>query len=542
MRGDYLIRWNSLFGEDGFHRLEKEGTWFQNCHYPYSLTFTAPGHASLVTGCSPDRHGVINNNWYDRSAGRDIYCVNTERYQIVPHYEGKQKADVGDWPGAWPGRLLAETLGDALKKATDDHGRVVTLSWKDRSAILMGCAQHPTDACYWFFPSSGEFVTSTYYRPNGQLHSWVAELNATHPADRWFRGSWERLCPDLDYVKYSGPDDVAGEDSGWAQGRTFPHPLNGGLDEPGESFYEAIGNSPYSNELLLELAKRAIDREQLGRGDAPDLLCLSFSANDVVGHCYGPDSQEALDITLRSDRIIQDLLTYLDAKVGRDRYVLAVTADHGICPLPQIMSARGKDAGRVPWDDWMKAANDWLNDKLLPGKERERLIEAHFPYWVYLNQKALKAHELKPAAAEDALASWFAQQAGVLKTYTRTQLQTGPIKDDPIGEMVRRSFHPGRSGDVAVVLKPYYLVGNALDSGTNHGSPHPYDTHVPLLVAGPGIPSGVREDPATPQVIAAILARSLGIPAPAGCKTPPPEGWPRETGNTNHTNNTNPGR
>jgi arylsulfatase A-like enzyme len=523
MRADYLTRWDGLFDEGGFRRLKKEGAWFENCHLPYAQTFTASGHASLATGCSPMKHGIIGNTWYDRFSSKEIYCVYTDSYELVPLIRGQVKEEVGTWPGAWPGRLQADTLGDALKGATGNKGRVVSLSLKDRSAILLGCRRAPVDACYWFFPSRGRFVTSTYYRPDGQPHSWVAAFDDGRPADQWFGKDWTRLRPDLDYARYSGPDDVAAEDEGWDQGRTFPHPMKGGLDKPGKSFYEALGNSPYGNELLLRLAERAITAEGLGRRDIPDLLCLSFSSNDGIGHCWGPDSQEVLDTTLRSDLIVKELLEYLDAQVGRGRYVLAVTADHGVCPLPEVARGQGKDAGRVPPQLLDEKAEAFLNATFRPEQMKGPWIEAGSDLWIYLNHRMVRNNSLEQTCVEETLADWFRRQPGVQNAYTRTRLSQGPL-DDPVGERVRRSFHPERSGDVAVVLKPYHLLGQPRGTGTTHGSPHPYDTHVPLLVYGPGIVPGARREAVTPQAVAAILARRLGIDPPSDAEAPVPDG------------------
>jgi hypothetical protein len=524
MRADYLTRWEKLFGPGGFRRLQAGGAWFQNCHYPYALTVTAAGHASLATGCSPDRHGVVANTWYDRALGRSVYCAYNERYEPVPLIRGARREEVGDWPGAWPGRLLADTLGDALKQATGGQGRVVSLSLKDRAAIFLACRQSRPDACYWFFPPLGAFITSTYYRPDGHPHPWVAAFNDRRPADAWFGRDWTRLRPDLDYARASGPDDEAAEDTGWGQGRTFPHPTTGGLTEPGESYYAALANSPFGNELLLGLARRAIDAERLGRRDAPDLLCLSFSCNDGIGHCWGPDSQEVLDVTLRSDRIVRALLEHLDARVGRGRYLLALTSDHGVCPLPEVARRQGRDAGRVSLDLLTDGAQAFLDARFLGEAAEAPWIEAREDLWVYLNRQVLRAHHLEPARVEEALARWLDRQPGIHKAYTRTQLTRGPLPGDPIGERVRRSFHPDRSGDVAVVLKPYHLLGSPLGTGTTHGTPHPYDTHVPLLVYGPGVRAGVRSEAVTPQAVAAILAAGLGIPPPGAAEAPVPDG------------------
>jgi hypothetical protein len=515
MRADYLTRWESLFDKGGFGRLLKEGTWFQDCHYPYANTFTAVGHSSLATGCSPDKHGIVGNEWYDRAVGKEVTSVASERYQPVPAAKnGKKPAN-----GAAPDRLLAPTLGDALKEATAGKGRVFSLSLKDRSAVFL--AGKKADGCYWFNTATGQYVTSTYYRD--KLHRWVEEYNRARPADAWFGRDWTRLRPDLDYARHSGPDDVRAEWTGYGQGRTFPHAMTGGLKKPGPAYYKAVTNSPFGNELLLGLVKKAIDAEGLGKRDLPDLLCVSFSSNDIVGHSYGPDSQEVLDVTLRTDRLVKELLEYLDARVGQDRYVIAVSADHGVCPLPELVRARGGDAGRVEPISLLLKANRFLNAEFNPKGEPAPFIESAVYPWVYLNTGALKDLKLDRAKVEEALARWLAQQPGIKAAYSRARLLQGPFKDDPIGERVRRSFYPGRSGDVTVVLKPHYLMTPLL-TGTTHGTPHPYDTHVPLLVYGAGVRAGVRKDAVTPQAAAVILAHALGIKPPARADVALPEG------------------
>jgi hypothetical protein len=520
-RGDYLTRWDELFGPDGFHRLERDGAWFVDCHYPYADTVTGAGHASVATGCSPQTHGIIGNDWYDRAAEAEVNCVSNDRYDRVPRREEDKAAETAKskkkYKGVGPDRLLAPTLGGALKEATGGRGRVVSLSFKDRGAALSG-GRRP-DACYWFDSADGLFVTSTYYRD--QPHAWVADYNAGRPADRWFGKEWTRLDPRLDYEKYSGKDDAPGEGKGSAQGVTFPHPFDGGPKKSQAVYLEALYDSPFGNDLLLELAVRAIDAERLGRRDTPDLLCLSFSCNDPIGHTWGPDSQEVLDVTLRTDLIVRDLLAALDAKVGRGRYVLALTADHGVCPLPEAARGQGKDAGRVTSGLLNARANEFLVGKF-GGDARTRYVEAAIHPWVYLNHELLRAKGLKPADVEEALAQWLAGQNGIQAAYTRTQLIAGVAKDDEMGRMVRRSFHPDRAGDVGVVMKPYWIMYGL--TGTTHGSPHPYDTHVPLLVYGPGVKAGTHKERVRPQAAAGILARALGIKPPADAEEPVPQG------------------
>ncbi|HTU20591.1 MAG TPA: alkaline phosphatase family protein [Gemmataceae bacterium] len=512
LRGDYLTRWDSMFGEGGFHRLEKDGAWFQNCHYPYSDTVTAAGHASVATGCSPRTHGIIGNEWYDRSAGASAYCVSSERYRRVPPaaLRGETEKDKKKAKGVSPERLLAPTIGDALKQATGGKGRVVSLSLKDRSAVLPA-GQRP-DACYWLELSTGQFVTSTYYRD--ALHSWVANFNRSGVIDAWMGKNWTRVRERVDYEKNSGPDDAAGEGTPLFA-RTFPHALGslGGLNVKA-AYYGALYNSPFGNDVLLALARRAIEAEQLGKHDQPDLLCVSFSSNDAIGHCWGPDSQEVLDVTLRTDIIVRELLVTLDRQVGKGHYLLVLTADHGVCPLPEATRRRGDAALRINTTTLLKKAGVHLSATFHVPAEDNRWLETNGAPWLYLNRALLARRHLKQSEVEAALAGWLARQPGILRAYTRSQLLAGIPAEDAIGQKVLRSFFPERSGDVCLIVKPNYLLTTWL-TGTNHGTPHAYDTHVPLLVYGAGVRPGVRREAVTPLAAAGILARAIGIKPPA---------------------------
>ena len=519
MRGDYPGRWEKLFGEGGFRRLLKDGAWYTNCHYPYAATLTAPGHASMATGYPPAGHGIIANDWYDRATGTKMSAVATDRYRLVPAPPDAPE----DLLGAAPTRRRRPAAGDALHKASAGKAKLVSLSIKDRAAVLLAALLRG-QMCYWFNNTRGQFVTSTYYADRAR--PWVETFNRGRPADRWFGKDWDRLRPRLDYAKFSGPDDVAAEGIGYAQGRTFPHPTTGGKDKVGPKYYQALETTPYGNELLLELARQAVIGEGLGTRDTPDLLTLSFSSNDLIGHCWGPDSQEVLDVTLRSDRIMKNLLDLLDARVGRDRYVVVVCADHGVCPIPEEARAGGKDAGRVPPEVVTTKAAAFLNETFLKEGERLAWVEAYSAGWIYLNRGVLKERGLESAKVEAALATWLAKQPHVQAAYTRTQVANGPLKDDTVGEMVRRSFDAERSGDVYVVLRPYYLLSAPVTAKldayrTTHGSPHAYDTHVPLLVYGAGVRPGVRGERASPLAVCAILCRALGVSPPEGAQAVP---------------------
>ena len=506
MRGDYLERWHPLFGPDGFARLQRDGAWFTRCHYPYGTTTTGPGHASMLTGACADVHGIVNNDWMEK--GNKVYCAGPARYRLVPSSPG-----AGDKPtsvGA-PGLLLSETVADVLKEASRGRAKVFGLSLKDRSAVLP-VGKRP-DGAYWF---NGAFVTSTYY--SDRVHPWVAAFNTSKTADRWFGTDWTRFGTDFDYAPWSGPDDAFGEGKGHGQGVAFPHPTTGGTGPLGPKYYEALSYSPYGNDLLLEFTKACIRAEKLGTRDDPDLLVVSFSSNDLIGHTWGPDSQEVLDVTLRSDALMADLLAYLDRRVGRDRYLLAVTADHGVCPLPEVSRAKGiAGAQRVNLVELQKALEAHLTGAFpgatpAGGKAVVWVQEGGFLLpWVYLNPRSVGASGRSREAVAAEAAKFLETRAGVSRTFTRTELG-GPFPAaDAVATRVKRSFHPARCGDVCVILQPFCIPSGPLGTGTTHGTPHDDDTHVPLLVYGPGIRGGTRDEPTTPQALASIFAKWLNV-------------------------------
>jgi hypothetical protein len=531
MRGDYPKRWESLFSAGGFLRLQSSGALFTSCHYPYATTTTGPGHASILTGTCSDKHGIINNNWFE--GGATVYCAgSSSRYEFVPGPTPKAK-DVGN-----PERLRAETVADALK-SMHRNAKVFGLSLKDRSAILP-TGQRP-DGAYWF---NGQFVTSTYYAERPRI--WVEEFNRAKVADRWFGTDWVRFRDDVDYDAWSGPDYIPGEGKGisvtakddpargWSQGVTFPHPNTGGRSRPSKEYYESLVNSPFGNELLLAFAKKCVVAEQLGADDVPDLLVVSFSSNDLVGHTWGPDSQEVLDITLRSDALMADFLDFLDRQVGKDQYLLAVTADHGICPLPEVSRSKGLDAGRIDAKALQRDIEDHLTQRFgapagpISKDKKPAWVEAQVLPWIYLNSKVCAAAKRSKAEVAGAVSEFVSQRPGFARAMTRAELGGAIDPADRIATMARRSFHPERSGDVFVVLKPYYLPSSPISgTGTTHGGPYEYDTHVPLMVMGPGVVGGTKTEPVTPQATAAIFAEWLGVRRPKSAEYPVPESLTR---------------
>jgi hypothetical protein len=343
-------------------------------------------------------------------------------------------------------------------------------------------------------------------------------------ADRWYDKTWNRSRADIDYDKLAGPDLVVGEGKGVRQGVTFPHPMDGGLKRPGKAYYEALATSPYGNEFLLELVKACVVGERLGHNDAPDLLTLSFSSNDFVGHAWGPDSQEVLDITLRSDRVLADLLHFLDDKVGTGKYLVCLTADHGICPLPEVSLKEGRDAGRITGKKLLADIEAHLRsvyDPVGAADPKAKWIENSSGLWFYLNYKLIASRKLEPADVAKTLAEFLDKQTGIQKAYTRAELEVPAAANDAVGRRMRKAYYPDRCGDVGIVLKPYWLVSDGtITTGTSHGTPHPYDTHVPLLVFGPNVKPGVRKEEVVPAAIASIFAKGLGIAPPAKAEYP----------------------
>lgn len=544
MRGDYLDKWKPLFGKDGFARLQNDGAWFSKCYYPYGTTTTGPGHASMLSGTCGDKHGIVNNNWFEN--GDLVYCAGSTRYEYVPAPTTKPDPKAKPKEIGCPDRMLAETVADVLR-AEHPKAKIFGLSLKDRSAILP-TGKRP-DGAYWF---TGKFVTSTYYAD--RVPPWVEEFNNSKTADKWFGQNWERSRKDVDYDKWAGPDAVSGEGKGiqvtgrddpargWMQGVSFPHPNTGGRTKPAKEYYESLANSPFGNELLLEFAKKCVTAEQLGDDDVPDLLVVSFSSNDLVGHTWGPDSQEVLDVTLRSDALMAELLRFLDEKVGKDQYLLAVTADHGICPTPEVSRTKGLDAKRVDPKVMQRAIEKHLTETFgVPGgaakaDKKPEWIDAFagtsaespnsFP-WLFIDPKIATAVGKTRAEVAKAAAEFLAKDPNVARVLTRADLEGTFPESDVVGNRMKRSYRPDRCGDLCVILKEWYLPSSVsmlgVGSGTTHGSPHDYDRHVPLLVIGPGIAGGTRTEPTTPQAAAAIFAKWLGVRNPKQADFPVPE-------------------
>jgi predicted AlkP superfamily pyrophosphatase or phosphodiesterase len=477
MRYDYLPRFASAFTA-GLKRITDGGAVFTNANLGHYPSVTAVGHSTMLTGALPAISGIVGNDWYDRKLKKQVTSVDDPGTKLLGGAPGT---------GASPWRLRVSTVGDELKMARPGS-RVVSLSLKDRSAILM--VGRMADAAVWWDTSTGNFVSSTWYAP--ELPKWVAALDAAHPADAWLGKEWRPV----------GEGGKAGPVLA-----TLPA-------KPGPGYYEALYGTAFGNELLEVAAEAALEGEQLGTRGATDILAVSFSCVDAVGHSKGPHSPEIRDMTARADLALGRLLDAIDRRVGLARTVVVLTADHGVAPLPEQMAKWKMPGGRFPRPDLEKAVGTALEKAFGPGA----WVEGRAGSAIYLNRALAAEKKLDLAAVERVTAEGAESVPSVWRTYTRSQLLEGRVPPDPWSHRVLASFDRDRSGDVDILLDPYWMAST---SGTTHGTPFSYDTHVPLVLMGPGIKPGRYDRPVLLNDLAPTLATLLDVETPSGSSGQP---------------------
>ncbi|MCC2634834.1 MAG: sulfatase-like hydrolase/transferase [Ramlibacter sp.] len=480
---------------DGFARFLDRGSWFSDAHYGYAFTVTGAGHAAVLTGAYPHRTGIIGNEWSDVVTGQPVYCTG----DTSATYIGNATKPLD---GTSPRNMKVETVGDVLR-GIDPRAKVIALSGKDRGAILPG--GHKGTA-YMFMSGSGQFASSTYYM---QRHpAWVDQWNAARPADRYFKTEWKPLLPDAAYAR-SLPDNQP-----WFGPRGGALPMTMGAradDQPGPNFYAGLLASPFGDALTLDFARAAIAGEQLGADDVPDILSISLSGHDYVNHRWSAESRLSHDHFLHLDRMLQAFFAELDRSVGSDNYVAVLTADHGFMPAPETSLAQGRAAGRVSSSQLLAHVNTGLEAKFgVPRLARSLSASA-----IVLDRKLLAERSLELDAVAEVARDAAAAHPQVVAAYTRRELRTGNRAGAPFFDPMRLTWKADVSGDVQLALKPYWMFGSSSSIAT-HGSPHPYDTHVPIMAWGP---RWVRAQAVDRRVevadIAPTLARILRVPAPA---------------------------
>jgi predicted AlkP superfamily pyrophosphatase or phosphodiesterase len=491
MRADYLTRYLALYTA-GLKRLSAQGAVFANARYRHACTETGPGHSVLLSGRSPRSSGIVGNSWYDRTLKQRVNVVDDPTARVLG----------GAGRPASPAHFNAFTVGDVLK-ARSPRSRVVGVSFKDRAAILMGGRR--ADGAYWYETAGGHFVTSSWY--TDAAPGWLSRWNGRGLPASYASRAWERLLPDpATYERNAGPDHVMGEWDG--TDTVFPHRIRG--NPPEVDYFDDLRRTPYADEVLLDFALTAMKSHGLGEDDATDLLAVSFSACDVIGHTYGPDSQEMLDYLLRLDRTLGRLFDEMDARVGEDRWMAVLAADHGVMPLVEVLQAKGLPARRIAPEEMHDAVEKALAARF-PG--REGLLADPDPMEYVLDQAALSRQGLDRTEVERTIREALIATGVVDAVYASTDLMGTARPSDPFFDLHQRAFFAPRSGDLVTRVKPYVYVGGRV-GGTGHGTPHDYDRHIPIVFLGPGIAPGLHDEACGPEDIAWALGRLLGLPYP----------------------------
>jgi predicted AlkP superfamily pyrophosphatase or phosphodiesterase len=495
MRADYVDKFQGQW-TGGLKRLIEEGAWFREAAYPYAATETCVGHATISTGAFPATHGMIANAWWDRETQKMVTCTADPNAKNSGYAGVTQKG--GD--SAW--RMQVPAFAEELKFQTGSATRVVTFSLKARAAITM--AGHKGDAVTWF--DNGGWVTSSVYGTRPFIEAYAS----AHPVKADYGKTWTLMLPESAYW-YDEKAIGAVPPKGWEL--TFPHALTGNAasNEADEVFYEQWSASPYADTSLTKLAENAVDSLGLGKGGGVDYLGVSYSSVDYVGHAFGPRSWEIQDILVRLDQDLAELFASLDKKVGKGNYVVALSADHGVVPVPEDMQKTGADAGVLHLpdvQDRIEKALEPLN-YTNPAIARITGSDIYFMPGVYDKLKG-------DATAMNAVLDAIKGAPGVAEVFRAEQLANRPATQSPLLEAMADSYLLGRSGDLFIVPKPYWLmdgtaVGKTRSYGTGHGTPYNYDQHVPILLMGYGIRPGEYFGEVTPADIAPTLASLCGI-------------------------------
>ncbi|HWZ30130.1 MAG TPA: alkaline phosphatase family protein [Bryobacteraceae bacterium] len=472
-RYDYLLRFRKDYNS-GLARLLDRGAVYTDAHYIHAATVTAVGHSTFLSGATPSISGIIANEWYDRATKTTVTSVSDADTKLINPIPGRM--------GSSPRRMLVSTVGDELKSQGGDS-KVIGISIKDRSAILP--AGHMADGAYWYDNDTNSWVTSAFYRE--QLPAWAQKFNAEEPFKQYIGAKW---------LPFDAKDDSVKPFCSMVAGSEI-------------RFCGAIEATPWGNEMIEEFAERAIAGENLGRHNSPDILAVSFSSNDYVGHAVGPDDPAVRDISIRTDRLLGKLFDFVDRQVGAGNTLVVLTADHGVAPVPEVNQAPKLPGGRLNDVTITQKINAALTKRFGPGKW---LIPGPVSN-LYLNLEQIAKLKLDPAEVERVAADSIANEPHLARVLTRHDLASGRIQQDAVGRAMTVGFFGPRSGDVFVLQEPYYLFDA---TGTSHGTPYDYDTHIPVIFMGSGIKAATYARTIAPNDIAPTLSAILGVAQPGG--------------------------
>ena len=494
MRWDYLYRYQSLYAADGFKRLMGQGFSCENTFIPYIPTYTAIGHSCVYTGSVPAISGIVGNNWFDKSIGRNVYCTDDSSVQSVgtSTIEGKMS----------PQNLWVTSITDELRLSNNFKSKVIGIALKDRGAILP--AGHSANAAYWYDDSVGRWITSSYYMKT--LPVWAENFNGKKSPASYMHNGWNTFLPPAKYEQSTADSVVYESRLPGESSVSFPHRL----PATGRQQFEAFKYTPFAATYTFDFAKAAIENENLGNNAETDFLAISISSTDYTGHIFGPNSVEIEDTYLRLDNDIASFLQYLDTRLGKGNYTVFLTADHGVAHIPAFLKSHKIPAGTINEWDLRKEINDMIERKTGIAN----VVMDMQNYQLYINYRAIEAQQKDPVIIQQLIRDYLEEKPFVLSVFNMQDASQATLPE-PIKSRVINSYNTKRSGDIQFIIKPNYFDGGA--SGTTHGSWNPYDSHIPLLWYGWGIKAGKTNRETYMTDIAATLAAILKIQMPNGC-------------------------
>jgi predicted AlkP superfamily pyrophosphatase or phosphodiesterase len=493
MKMEYLYRFQNDFSSNGFKRLMADGYTFQNMHYNYMPTYTAPGHASIYTGTTPATHGIVGNEWFSRKLGKEIYC--TDDFSVITVGDGTKEEGAMS-----PKNLLTTTITDELRLATNFKGKVIGMSLKDRGAILP--AGHFANWAFWY-SKTGSFISSTFYGTT--LPTWVTDFNAEKHYMPYINQGWNLLKP-IETYNESLTDDNIYEGKLNGAKPVFPYDLKAMYDAKGDA--GILRATPFGNDLLAEFAKRAIEKEQLGNDAITDFLTVSFSSTDYVGHILGPRSIELQDTYLRLDATIADFLAYLDKAVGKGNYLLFLTADHAGAENAKFLNDNKYNVINVETKDIVKGMKKFSTDTF-----GEDLVLNYSNFNLFFDKEKIKTKGLDLSKVKQAFNDYLMTQDQIKRVYTEEEIMANTGNDYYLN-CIANGYDASQNGDMVLLDKPGYIEYGA--TGTSHGTPYSYDTHVPLLFFGWNIKAGETHDRKVIIQIAPTIAQKIKVAFPNG--------------------------
>lgn len=493
---EQVVKYRDLYGTGGFKRLLEDGAWFGNANHMHAVTLTAPGHATMLTGSYPYKNGIIANEWVDRQSFEQVYNTGDAAHSYIG-------ADTRKLDGTSPARLRVTTVGDELRYSNNGQSKVIAISGKDRGAILLAGKR---GTAYMYMDQNGQFATSTYYMK--EHPAWHTAYYAKKPQDKWMGQSWTPLLPEAAYAR-SAPEGQPWYRPFVGGAVKFPYPLP---SEP-KAYYAQLTRTPFGDEATLDFVRAAIEGENLGRNPAgvPDLLGVSLSTHDYVNHGFGPESRISEDHMLRLDRALAAFFEYLDRRVGLDKVVIALSADHGFMNAPEFSINSGIAGMRLNQQKLLAELNVALSERFgVKGNLAPRFGYPAIP----LDQRLIAKSFLNRAEVETFAANFIMGIPGIAQVFTRSQLESGVMPDTPLNASVQRAWNREVSGDLYLVQHPFTMFGGLV---VTHGSPYSYDTNVPLMIHGKSwIKPGKYPQAAAVADLAPTLSYLLEIRPPSG--------------------------